>query len=158
LIASGIGSWLTGRLSAVDAPRAGPPRFLALLLLLAAFAAAAPALLHALGGLGTPLRIAAAVALLAPLGVLMGMPFPLGMQLAAQRWPASTPWLWGINGATSVCGSVAAMVLALQFGIGATLWAGITAYGVAAVAFWRASHATAPQRQPAAPARAGQSA
>ena len=42
----------------------------------------------------------------------MGMAFPLGMRLAAERWERSTPWLWGINGATSVCSAVNAVAFA----------------------------------------------
>src|SRR3990172_6397951 len=36
--------------------------------------------------------------MLFPLGLCMGMAFPLGMRLASGRAPALTPWLWGVNG------------------------------------------------------------
>ena len=47
-------------------------------------------------------------------GLFMGMAFPLGMKLAAREHPALTPWLWGVNGATSVCASVLAVAIALS--------------------------------------------
>jgi hypothetical protein len=46
------------------------------------------------------------------------------------------PWLWGINGYMTVVGSVASVVLAIQFGFSATLLvaAGVYALGGLAVA------------------------
>jgi hypothetical protein len=55
---------------------------------------------------------------------------------AAERGSARlTPWLWGINGATSVCASVLAVIVSLTGGIGAAFWTGFAAYGIAAGAF-----------------------
>ena len=62
----------------------------------------------------------------------MGMPFPMGMRRADSLAPAITPWLWGINGAASVCASVLAVVVALSLGIGASYWIGLFCYVVAA--------------------------
>jgi hypothetical protein len=69
----------------------------------------------------------------------MGMAFPLGMTVAARRSPALTPWLWGVNGATSVCASVLAVVIALGAGIGSAFWTGVCCYAVASGAFARAA-------------------
>jgi hypothetical protein len=72
-------------------------------------------------------------ALLAPLGFLMGMPFPTGLRVIASKGSAlqlapreqvSEPiadnslveWAWAMNAASSVLGSVLAMVLAVHFG------------------------------------------
>jgi hypothetical protein len=63
----------------------------------------------------------------------MGMPFSLGMRAAAARPGTPTAFLWGINGATSVCASVLGMVLALFLGISIAFWAGLLAYAVATV-------------------------
>ena len=44
---------------------------------------------------------------------------------AASTVPAApTAFLWGINGAASVCASVLGVVIALFFGISAAFWAG----------------------------------
>ena len=64
-----------------------------------------------------PIRILIAIALLLPAG--LGMAFPLGMKLATGEREPIKPWLWRINGATSVCASVLAVVIALSFGISA---------------------------------------
>jgi hypothetical protein len=69
----------------------------------------------------------------------MGMAFPLGMELASRRAPALTPWLWGINGATSVCASVVALIIALTWGISTSFWTGLACYAVAWLAYRRAA-------------------
>ena len=50
---------------------------------------------------------------------------------ASGRSAALTPWLWGINGATSVFASVLAVVIALAAGISATFWTGAACYVLA---------------------------
>lgn len=76
----------------------------------------------------TPIRITIAIASLSPLGLLLGTLFPLGMRLTQQRATTLTPWLWGINGATSVCATVLATMSTLSFGITATYWMGVICY------------------------------
>jgi hypothetical protein len=89
--------------------------------------------LASIAGATTPVRIATAVAILMPLGLLMGMPFPIGMRVASARPGAPTAFLWGINGATSVCASVLGVVIALFFGISMSYWTGLVAYVIAVV-------------------------
>jgi hypothetical protein len=132
LLSSGLGSLTTGLRSDALSPRV---RLLCLLGALVAFGLLTPLVVHRLAAAMTPLRIAAAVAMLAPLGFCMGMAFPLGMELAARRTPALAPWLWGINGATSVCASVIALVIALTWGISASFWTGFACYCVAYAAY-----------------------
>jgi hypothetical protein len=74
------------------------------------------------------------VAILLPLGFFMGMAFPIGMRRALREKPSLAPWLWGVNGAASVCASVAAVVIAIGAGISAAFWTGAACYGVALAA------------------------
>jgi hypothetical protein len=141
LLAGGLGSHLTRHVSAEAASRVGGGRLLALLAILLVFGLATPWLTHRFEGATTPARIALAVALLFPPGVLMGMAFPLGMKVASAREPRLTPWLWGINGALSVVASVLAIVIALAFTISTAFWSGWAAYAVAAVAYRTATRA-----------------
>ena len=63
------------------------------------------------------------------------MPFVIGMRAAASRGgDTPTAFLWGMNGAASVCASVFGVVIAVFFGISAAFWTGAAAYVVAAVA------------------------
>jgi predicted membrane-bound spermidine synthase len=135
LIASGIGSAMTARIGAA-ASTSGRVRLVALVIALFLFGFFAQPLLSSLQSMPTSLRIAAAVALVAPLGVLMGMPLPLGMKFASQQSATLTPWLWAINGATSVCGSVASIAFALSLGVSFLVWMGVAAYVVAAFVYW----------------------
>ncbi len=87
----------------------------------------------------TPIRIVVSTLMLFPLGLFMGMAFPLGMKLASMRSRDLTPWLWGLNGATSVCASVLAIVISLNAGISTTYWTGVACYFIATVSYLRAS-------------------
>jgi hypothetical protein len=49
------------------------------------------------------------------------MPFPLGIRLLGNRFPAQIPWAWCINGCASVVSSVGAMMIALRGGFGLVL-------------------------------------
>ena len=82
-------------------------------------------------------RIAVAAGILFPLGFFMGMAFPLGLKLAASQVDALTPAFWGVNGATSICGSVLAAAISMNAGIASTFWSGFTCYAFAFGAyFW----------------------
>jgi hypothetical protein len=57
------------------------------------------------------------VALTFPVAFFMGFCFPIGMRLVARLSDEALPWMWGINGAWGVFGSIAA--------VGFSMWAGI---------------------------------
>ena len=138
LVSSGLGSLATGRIADSQAGRATRRRLLLTLVVLVIFGIATPAVTHRFEGADTPVRILIAVGILLPVGFCLGMAFPLGMRLALQRSPAIAPWLWGINGATSVCASVLGIVIAIGAGISAAFWAGTLCYAVASLATGRA--------------------
>jgi hypothetical protein len=138
LLSSGAGSYLTDRVTADRVTRSGLVRLAALLVVLLVFGAVTPAIVRATAAASTPVRILAALALLFPAGLMMGMAFPLGMKLAASRAAVLTPWLWGLNGAASVLASVLSICIALTWSISASFWTGWAAYAVALLAFRRA--------------------
>ena len=127
LLFSGIGSLASGRLSPFRAAA------------LAALAAAAcPAVISVLSpvllSLALPWRFVGAAAALAPLGFVMGMPFPRGLLTLGQNQAGLIPWAWGINGFASVASSVISAIVALTWGFSEALLLGATAYALAAVA------------------------
>jgi hypothetical protein len=83
--------------------------------------------------LGLPLwlRVGLTMAALAPVGVLMGMPFPLGLRWLEKEAPDLIPWVWGVNGAASVVSAVLAALLALSFGFSWVLMTGAACYASA---------------------------
>jgi hypothetical protein len=132
LLSSGLGSLSTGMLR-VDAQRR-PATLLALLaVLLIVFGLLTPAVIQHFEAASTPIRIAISVGMLVPIGFFMGMAFPLGMRRALATAPSIASWLWGVNGAASVCASVLVVVIALGAGISAAFWAGTACYVVALV-------------------------
>jgi len=131
LLASGLGSFTTNSLSKtakMSSFNSPVMRFGALLIVPVIFGSITPALIANFAGAETIVRIAIAVSLLFPLGLYMGMAFPIGMMMAGGAQRELTPWLWGINGATSVCASVLAVAIALNFGITVTFWCGAVCY------------------------------
>jgi hypothetical protein len=80
-----------------------------------------------------PVKVLISVALIAPVGFAMGMPFPTGLKLIERVMPASVRWAWALNAASSVMGSAAAMFLAIYLGLQITLMAGGLLYAAALV-------------------------
>lgn len=78
-------------------------------------------------------RLVVAILLIFPLGMLLGMGFPLGIRILEQDGPSMVPWVWGINGACSVLGSILAWGFALNFGYNMTIWTGIVIYMLGAI-------------------------
>ena len=80
-------------------------------------------------------RIAISVATLAPMGIVLGVPMPAGIQLLRARAPDMVPWAWGMNGAFSVLGSTFAVFIAMNWGFQVTLWVASATYlvGLAAL-------------------------
>ena len=139
LVSSGLGSYST---QGIDLPAATSSAFVRLIFLLgvlAAFGMLTPRVIAAFASSTTPQRILVAMGILFPMGVVMGMAFPLGFKSAANVSNALTPWLWGINGATSVCASVLALVIATNAGISASFWTGLACYAAACGSFFVAA-------------------
>jgi len=100
-------------------------------------------LLERLVGLPFILKLLVSTGLLVPLGFAMGVPFPTGLRAVARGIvgapvsPADdasgnlVEWAWAMNAASSVLGSVLAIIIAIQFGFSVTLATGAGAYLVA---------------------------
>lgn len=65
-------------------------------------------------------RLAIAFALLLPMGLFAGLPFPLGMRTLLET-PQERAFAWAANGCASVLTAVAAVQVAVSFGISANL-------------------------------------
>lgn len=124
LLFSGIGSALSARLPL-------RPALAALVALSLLYAWILPHLFEQALQLPFGARIAVALVVLAPLGILMGMPFPAGMQRLERSAPQWIAWAWGVNGATSVIASVLAGLLALSLGFRWVLLIGTLCYALA---------------------------
>ncbi len=130
LLSSGVGSVLSRKWCGEPMRVALAMIFIVAAVLVYVFAL--PHWLEALVGLAFPLKLAVSAALLIPLGLAMGMPFPSGLRALSQAGGAAkegaVEWAWAMNAASSVLGSVLAMVIAIQFGLNVTLACGAAAY------------------------------
>jgi hypothetical protein len=80
------------------------------------------------------MKIAISLALIAPLALFMGMPFPLGIRIVAAESAELVPWAWAINGCASVIAAVLATLLAIHFGFTMVVLLAVSLYVVAALA------------------------
>jgi spermidine synthase len=96
--------------------------------LIALYVLLLPLLLPAAVGLPFTAKLLISAVILAPLGFLMGMPFPSGLRMVE-----TVEWAWALNAAASVLGSVMAMVIAIHFGLTVTLVCAAVAYLLAAM-------------------------
>ncbi len=134
LISSGIGSYLSGA-NNKDIKRSSLLRFGILLIVLVLFGLFTPYIIDAFRQQSTPVRIIVAMCVLFPLGLFMGMAFPIGMKLASGKSPEVTPWLWGINGVMSVLATILSIIIAMNYGISASYWTGAFCYLIAILSF-----------------------
>ena len=139
LLSSGAGS-LASRKFLAETRRTWLPLVL-IVAALSLYVFILPGLLNLLVGLPFVAKLLVSAVLLVPLGFAMGMPFPTGLRvLASVPAPEFPPaqkdeanenaveWAWAMNAASSVLGSVLAMVIAIQFGLNVTLACGAVAY------------------------------
>jgi hypothetical protein len=82
--------------------------------------------------LGTPiaLRIVFTMVCLAPIGLLLGMPYPLGIGVLRRFDEHLVPWAWGLNGCLSVVSSVLAIFLGTRYGFNFAFLSGVAAYAL----------------------------
>lgn len=76
-------------------------------------------------------RVLVALLALAPLGFLLGIPFPRGIRALSTQRQEWIPLAWGVNGFLSVLSSILAMLIALSWGFGWVWFAGAGVYGIA---------------------------
>lgn len=76
------------------------------------------------------LRMLIAVLMVFPLGFFMGSFLPQGMRILEQH-QGPVALFWGLNGATSVLGSILAMIFQISFGLNFTFTLGAALYVVA---------------------------
>jgi hypothetical protein len=134
LVSSGAGSLLATRLPFTNEQRLRIC-LMAIAVLLVVLLAVLRPLFDACLGFPFAARVLLAVSILIPLGIVLGMPFPLGLGKVGVNHPHVVPWAWGINGGMSVLGSILAIVIAMGTGFS---WVLLSAAGLYLVALWTA--------------------
>lgn len=129
LLAAGLGSRMLAGPRRADGPLRPwfAPAVLALLGVVAAWLL--PPLLSATLRFGDAGRLLVALAVTLPAGFFAGIPFPSLLRRADAEAPEAVPWLWAVNGAAGVFGSILATVVSIHAGIRVTFLAAALAYG-----------------------------
>jgi hypothetical protein len=123
LISSGLGSyfsrqWLKGRSGSLL-------RVLGLIAVaVGLLGTLTSTILTPLVGLPLAVKVLVTVLLIAPAGFAMGMPFPTGLRMLEEWHKPSLRWAWSLNAASSVLGSVGALICAIYLGLLETLLVG----------------------------------
>ena len=143
LLGTGIGSLLSRHVTDAGVRRTAAMACLAIAAVAVLWATVLPAVIAFAIGWPLPLRLATAMLLMLPAGMLMGIPLPAGVRLLAVERPSLIAWAWGINGALSVLGATLAVFIAMNWGFSATLLGGGILY-LAASALTRASRIDQP--------------
>lgn len=131
LLFSGLGSLVVGRM-----PQDGLLKRLRIVLVtvlgLGLFQAfVVPPALHAVAlGWPLPVRLLITTVALAPLGFVMGMPFPMALRLLPERAGGIVPWAWALNGWCSVVAGLATVMLSRGYGYSVAFVIALSAYGV----------------------------
>lgn len=137
LACMGIGSLLSGRIQAARLRQALSRSGSAIAVAAILYALLLPGLLEWLLPLGLGSRVLSAVLLLAPLALLLGLPFPLGLRLLAASGKGSAiPWMWAINGVLAVLGAVGSISIAMLAGLDQVLLVAAGCYLLLPLAMW----------------------
>ena len=120
LIFTGAGSYISEKWATASTGKLKQVLFSAVIVVLT-LAIVTSAVFRAFLGFGLFYRISIALLLVAPLGLVLGMPFPLGLRIAMQRSSALGAWAWGGNGFFTVIGTVLALMLGMMVGFRSVL-------------------------------------
>jgi len=135
---AGLGSLWSGRVAQDKVNRSIAMASLSVVVTVICYALAVPTAFKLLLGLALPLRLLASILMLIPLGFCLGIPFPLGIRwLKEKNQQHSIPWMWGINGVSSVIGSAMTVLVAISFGFTEALFVSAGCYLAIFLAFSR---------------------
>ncbi|MCX4192842.1 SAM-dependent methyltransferase [Methylophaga sp. OBS1] len=116
LLAAGLGSYLSGRLSQVQPRSQVIAAVMVMIVLSAVYLTHYAAIAQFLLAQSDILRYLLAILMILPLGFCMGVPFPAAMSMLGREHDEMIPWAWGINGFASVMSPILATLIAIQFG------------------------------------------
>lgn len=134
LFYSGIGSWLAAARKEVR----NKETFIFVVILIAAgivIITSTAWLPHAIAGASLPARLLVCSLLIAPLALIMGMPFPSGLSILSQKMKDMIPWAWGANCLFSVAGGSLAILMAIEWGFKVVMITAISVYVLTAFVF-----------------------
>ncbi len=133
LLGGGLGSFTTQSWPEATVRKRATAAALGVVVMAVALYLLLPSITTAALHLDIRLRCALTMALLVPLGFCLGIPFPTGIRTIGSKSGDLVPWMWGVNGLTSVIGSVGAMVMAKLIGFSSVLLLGGGLYALVTI-------------------------
>jgi hypothetical protein len=119
ILATGVGSFLSDRTSLDDRLIRRIPVLIALVI--AASVLLLQPVVAATVKYGLVTRSVVVILFVAPVALLLGYCFPIGMRFVGRASDRTAAWMWGINGAASVLAAIAAVAISMWVGTQANL-------------------------------------
>lgn len=136
LLAAGLGSRSSGLIGIAPRTRWLVP-FIGVILFATVFLLAHDSYFELFLQSSIGVRIAAAIALIFPVGFFLGMPFPMGILALKDKPNGAIAWAWAMNGLFTVIGGLGSVMLSIQVGFQVTIMVALGIYLLAFVAFSR---------------------
>jgi spermidine synthase len=134
LVFAAIGSWLSERWQDKVTSRWHVPLAVVLIGVLSLlYLGILPSLFQALIHFSDLIKIVISLALIAPLALCLGVPFPTGVKRLAYTAHEAIPWAWAVNGCASVIGAVLATLLAIHLGFSIVIFIAVLFYSLACI-------------------------
>jgi hypothetical protein len=93
-------------------------------------------LLDLIAGYPDFLKLFISLAVVAFPGIVMGMPFPLGLRALASAGEENVPWAWAINSSVSVISAALAALLAVEAGFSTVIFFAAISYAVSMISMY----------------------
>lgn len=94
-----------------------------------------PVVFHAFLGSSKLIRFCISGLLIAPLGLILGIPFPMGIRILGMKAPEIIPWGWALNAYATVIGSILCVIFAISLGFRMNFAIAFLAYAAGFVLF-----------------------
>jgi hypothetical protein len=141
LLGTGLGAAWSRGFDAASLRRTGAIGILVVAAVAIVFMAAATPIVNWAIPFSRGARMLVAAAMLAAIGVALGIPMPTGMRMLTARAPHMLAWAWGMNGALSVLGATLAIFIAMNWGFRITLLTAMVTYLIGLAALLSATQA-----------------
>ena len=136
LASAGLGSRISTSIPALPGLKRMIPILVGLLIL---YAFLLPPVLSFFQGWPLEARYFLSALLIAPLGLTMGIPFPMAIRLLGAQKSEAVPWAWCANGCASVLGAILPVLIALSWGFQAVWLLSSLLYLLGLSLIWKVS-------------------
>lgn len=127
LLFAGIGSFISGRLK-LNLIKLLNIALVCVVLMVGCFLIFSPFVIDKFLGHSIYTRITITLLMIAPLSVVLGVFFPIGLRIVSKQAPEFIPWAWGINSGFTVIGSILAIIFAMIWGFSTVLQLSVLIY------------------------------